>query len=225
MNPLVQAALGSILRAVLAGLAGWFVNRGIWTADAANEYLTAAALAILTLGWALWTKYKDRIKFLTALEAPVGTSEAKVDKKVSEGLGAKLLLLFLVVALTVSTTACALKTPRHDVTVGVTVLTKSLGGLQDAVVIACNAAIIAPADCRKIGATFVKIWPIDADVVSAVRAWHPGAPMPQIIRAEIAEVRALIADLGLVPALADNVLAVYDAIATMLLIFLPGGGL
>lgn len=90
MNPLLQSAIGSILRALLAGAAGWFVQRGIWTADAANEYLTALVLFLLTIGWALWTRYKSRIKFLTALEAPAGTSEAAVKAKIAEGKGATL---------------------------------------------------------------------------------------------------------------------------------------
>ena len=75
MNPLLQSALGSILRALLAGLAGWFVQRGVWTQDAANEYLTAGVLFILTILWAVWTRYKDRLKFLTALDAPAGIPE------------------------------------------------------------------------------------------------------------------------------------------------------
>jgi hypothetical protein len=90
MNPLLQSALGSILRLFLASLAGWFVQKGVWTADAANEYAAAGAIALLTVGWSLWIKYKNRIKFLTALESPAGTPEKVIEAKIKTGQGASL---------------------------------------------------------------------------------------------------------------------------------------
>lgn len=75
MNPVLSAALGSILRWGLAFLAGYLVKAGIWSGAEAETYLTAAVLGLLGLGWSLWQKYHDRIKFLAALDAPSGTTE------------------------------------------------------------------------------------------------------------------------------------------------------
>lgn len=78
MNPLVQRALGSILRAILLGWAGHLVKPGIWTAADAETYAEAGALAILALGWSLWQKYQQHLTVLAALDAPAGTSLARL---------------------------------------------------------------------------------------------------------------------------------------------------
>ena len=79
MNPLLQAALGSILRWGLAFLAGFLVNAGIWKADEAESYIGAAAVGLLAIVWSLWQKYKARIRFLAALDSPKGTDEGDID--------------------------------------------------------------------------------------------------------------------------------------------------
>ena len=81
MNPILSAAIGSILRWIFAFAAGWLVQCGIWTPEDASAYLGAAVLAVLGLGWSLWQKYHDRIKFLAALDAPAGTPEARLDTR------------------------------------------------------------------------------------------------------------------------------------------------
>src|SRR3990167_10585049 len=93
MNPLLVSALGSLVRWVLAFGAGWLVNRGVWTEAAASEYLAAGSLAVVAIAWSVWQKYRSRIKFLTALEAPAGTDEEMVDVKISRGTGATLAVL------------------------------------------------------------------------------------------------------------------------------------
>lgn len=75
MNPLLTAALGSILRWALAILAGYLVKKGIWSDSEAATYVTAGALGLLTLGWTLWERYKARVKLLTALTLPEGSTE------------------------------------------------------------------------------------------------------------------------------------------------------
>jgi hypothetical protein len=90
MNPLFQAALASILRAALMLGAGWLVEHNVWTSGNADLYVTAAAMFLVSYGWSLWTAYRSRIKFLTALEAPAGATEAHVDAKINSGLGATL---------------------------------------------------------------------------------------------------------------------------------------
>lgn len=83
MNPLASEALGAILRWALTGLAGWFVSHGIWTADDAAKYVAAAAIGILTLGWSLWAKYRNRLKLVTALSEPAGATEHDVEYRIA----------------------------------------------------------------------------------------------------------------------------------------------
>ncbi len=86
MNPIVSSALGAIIRWALSGAAVWFVDHGIWTAGEASSYVLAASLASLSLGWALWNKYKGRIAFLTALAMTPGTTEADVKDHIKTGM-------------------------------------------------------------------------------------------------------------------------------------------
>ena len=57
MNPVLQSALSSILRAALMVGAGWFVRKGIWTDANATEYVSAAVVAIMALVYSI---YKNR---------------------------------------------------------------------------------------------------------------------------------------------------------------------
>lgn len=90
MDPFLKSLLGSFFRWLFTGAAAWLVSRGVIDAGGSAELLTGAVAAAMTLTWAIWTRYKSRIKFLTALESPVGTSEADVKAKVAAGLGATL---------------------------------------------------------------------------------------------------------------------------------------
>lgn len=85
MNPLLQQALGSIIRAILAGGAAWLVERGVWTKADSQTYLAAGALAVLSIGWSIWQKYKSRISFLTALSLPAGSTQMDVKEAVAAG--------------------------------------------------------------------------------------------------------------------------------------------
>lgn len=59
MNPLLQAAIGSIIRFGLAALAGHLVKAGVWTSADASMYVGAATLGVISLGWSLYLKVKD----------------------------------------------------------------------------------------------------------------------------------------------------------------------
>jgi hypothetical protein len=78
MNPLAAAAIGAIIRFFLTIGAGYFVSKGIWTQAEAGDYVAAATLALVGLGWSLWQKYKTRLFIQAALDAPQGTPEATV---------------------------------------------------------------------------------------------------------------------------------------------------
>lgn len=84
MNPILQSALGSIIRYFLIIVAAFLVKKGIWTQSAMEGYVEAAVVGILTLLWMIWTHYKNRIKFLTAL-MPGPKTEAEVDNHISSG--------------------------------------------------------------------------------------------------------------------------------------------
>lgn len=86
MNPMLQAALGAIFRWAFTFLAGWFVQHGIWTGNQAETYVAGAAMATLTLLWTLWNKYHGRLKFLTALTMPAGSTEQQVEQRVADPL-------------------------------------------------------------------------------------------------------------------------------------------
>ena len=91
MNPLFVSILGSLFRWALTLLAGWLVEHQVWAQDEAGGYVAGLTLALVTLCWAVWTRYKSRIKFLTALESPAGATEAHVIEKIAEGKGASAL--------------------------------------------------------------------------------------------------------------------------------------
>lgn len=86
MNPILSAALGSILRWALAFGAGWLVQHGIWTQADASTYVAAAAMGLLAFGLSLWNKYKGRVTLLTALTMPAGTTEDAVHAKMASGV-------------------------------------------------------------------------------------------------------------------------------------------
>ena len=86
MNPMMQEAIGSILRWVLAIGAGYLVQHGIWTQGDASSYVAAAAMGLVALGWSMWQKYGARVKLLTALTMPSGTTENEVVAKVNLGV-------------------------------------------------------------------------------------------------------------------------------------------
>lgn len=83
MNPMVQSAIGAVLRWAFTFLAGWFVQHGIWTHNEAEIYVGGAVIGTLTLIWGLWNKYHGRLKLLTALTMPEGSTEAQVDAKIA----------------------------------------------------------------------------------------------------------------------------------------------
>jgi len=85
MNPMLQEALGSILRWALTLAAGYLVSHGIWSADNAEKYVAAAVTALLALGWALWSSYIKRRKLVTAMATPSVVSEKAVEQMVQTG--------------------------------------------------------------------------------------------------------------------------------------------
>lgn len=90
MLQLCQIMLGSLLRMVLLGIFAALIERGVWSKDQVEQIAIGLGGFFITAIWALWNHYKTRIKFLTALESPAGTSEEHVILKMKEGKGATL---------------------------------------------------------------------------------------------------------------------------------------
>jgi hypothetical protein len=83
MNPLVIDLLGSLLRWGLTAVAGWLVSHGIWTQAQATSFAVAGSMALLTLGWSLWKSYSKRLKIVTALSLPKGSTELDVEYQIA----------------------------------------------------------------------------------------------------------------------------------------------
>ena len=206
MSPLLQNALTSSIRLALAGVAGWLVQRGAWTPDAADQYLTAAALAIVTVGWSLWSRYKSRIKFLTALEMPPGTPEEVVDAKLKQGLGAKLLALAVAVALLGGASAGCAGTIRDQVRtsalmVGETAL--RIDQVERDIARAVPPIYTSPAQQRQVSEGVLTMLTAARAYERAVRAWPAGViAMPRDVwEAQTAAIAAIIQVEGVVAGL------------------------
>jgi len=101
---------GSLTRFALAGVVGWLVNKGVIDGSLGEELLLAAVIGIPTLIWSLWQKYKDRLKFVTALNLPAHSTEddvkAVIKRDGSVSLFSLLVLMFIVLS-SFSLTACS----------------------------------------------------------------------------------------------------------------------
>jgi hypothetical protein len=87
---LITIMLGALLRMLLLGAFAALIERGVWTSGQVEQVAIGLAGFIMVAAYALWNHYKNRIKFLTALETPPGTTEAHVDEKIAVGLGASI---------------------------------------------------------------------------------------------------------------------------------------
>lgn len=88
MNPLMQDALGSILRKLLMAACAVLITNGYWTEERATTYVAAAASGLLSIGWGLWKAYGSRLKIVTALATPGLQTEDHLEKQISIGLSA-----------------------------------------------------------------------------------------------------------------------------------------
>jgi len=85
MAQLIAIMLGALLRMLLLAASGALIQRGVWTEDQVGQLALGLAGFVMVAAYALWNHYKNRLKFLTALETPPGTTEAKVDATIKAG--------------------------------------------------------------------------------------------------------------------------------------------
>jgi hypothetical protein len=84
MNPLIRDILETLLRKGLTVVATYLVTVGVLTEGQATEVIAGLVLVGVSIAWSLYQRYKDRLNFLTALEAPPGTSERTVKKELAK---------------------------------------------------------------------------------------------------------------------------------------------
>ena len=92
--PILDAVLGSLVRAGLTMLTGFLLERHLVSKEIADQFVSdgvarvlIAVPAVLALAWSVWVKIRGRARFLTALQSPPGTTEDQVKDKVDRGMG------------------------------------------------------------------------------------------------------------------------------------------
>ena len=97
MNPVLTAALWSVIRHLMTLLAGYLVAHGVWAHEDSQRYvpeLTAAVVMGLTaVGAAIYNKYKQKRLVNTALAMPSGATVEETRKVIAEGKAAPATLL------------------------------------------------------------------------------------------------------------------------------------
>lgn len=88
MNPLLKEFLSAALRWVLTGAGGWFVQQGILNPDQVDKMIAGAILAILALGWSLYSKYTSKVESNTLAAMPKGTTLVEAQKSIARGISA-----------------------------------------------------------------------------------------------------------------------------------------
>ncbi|MGE0133055.1 MAG: hypothetical protein AB7U82_33680, partial [Blastocatellales bacterium] len=77
------------------------VKRGVIDGTLGDDLILAATIAIPTLIWSIWQKYKDRLNFVTALGLPANSTEGDVKAVIDRGGGAHHKLLTILLLATV----------------------------------------------------------------------------------------------------------------------------
>jgi len=214
MTALLLEMLGAIFRAGLLFLSGWFVQRGIWTADQADRFSTAAsvwaAAAILAVAWSLWAKYKNRVKLLTALDAPAGTTEASLERRIDKGMAAKVTMLLLVLGLGASCASAGKVLVEADRGIHAT-----LAGLDDTVNRACDMKLRPEADCKAFNAALANAFAAHQRYNAAAQEGSI-AGVPQMVTA-LSDLQAAVKDMApQAQALIDDLKRWRDALAQLL---------
>jgi len=228
MNPLLMEALGSIVRWLLAGAAGWLVQHGIWTQAQSQTYVMAAALAVLSIGWSLWQKYKSRLRFLTALESPAGTPESVIKTKVSTGTGASIgVLLLLIAALLgagVLASGCASTPPLVVAANAEHITVVSVHAVVQAEAQAYAAGAYDSAKHQQYVAALLKVVQSEKALNDALMTWNAasGQPLPAVVTVAVQNLSAILADVApLIPA--NSAAATFAQSASVAITALTGG--
>lgn len=142
MDPFTLEIVGAVLRWALTGLGMWLVQHHVINetqasslAERAGTHLLLVLPLVAPLLWSLWAKVRARVKLNTAM-AMGPTNEVAVKARISNGAGAGVATVMLVLALAggaLVSSACAPTTWKNPQTVQVfnrDGLVKSMAALQ-----------------------------------------------------------------------------------------------
>lgn len=83
MWELFDDLFATFFKSALIALFGYLVGHHVVSPEDGDRYAaefgkhsTYVAGLLMTVGWALWTRYRGRLKFLAALDLPSGSTEA-----------------------------------------------------------------------------------------------------------------------------------------------------
>ena len=85
MNPMAQSIVATLVRYLFGGCFAVLAAKGAITPEQGEYLLAGIAGFVVTVGMALWARYRDRSKIVTALTQPTGTTEAQVEKIIARG--------------------------------------------------------------------------------------------------------------------------------------------
>lgn len=80
-----KSIAGAVARWALTGLGALLVRQGVVEQNAVDALIAGAGVVLAALAWSLYQKYKGRLHFLTALQAPPTSSEADVKEQARTG--------------------------------------------------------------------------------------------------------------------------------------------
>ena len=88
MNLFTQV-VASIVRFALAGLVGYLVSRGIFSAELGADLLLTVPAGLAVLAWSFWEKQRQHNAFLAALELPKGSTIEDVKAALKRAQGGR----------------------------------------------------------------------------------------------------------------------------------------
>lgn len=239
MNPLVVELIGVLARWALSVLGGYLVVHHILTPDQSERFTDGAVRYVLDhallwgsmlapLVWGIWAKCRSRVKFLTALEMPAGSSEAEVKTEIKKfGPPAALVVLLTFLALGLTTAACA--KPRHIAVAADVTLSSVVFALDDAQWQACHETHVISAEaCIPLDAAVKKALLDVKALTAAIQATPKDGQVPvslPALLADLAAVRKIVDALGTGPAfvgLSTKVNAANDTVVGLLTKFAGG---
>lgn len=85
-----EIVIGTLIRNGVVLLGGWLAAHGLLLGTQIEQWITVVGTTLVCIVWGVWVHYKNRIRFLTAIDVPPGTSEAHVNTLIANGQGATL---------------------------------------------------------------------------------------------------------------------------------------